>query len=330
MRVIITGGSGLIGRALTRSLVQDGHEVIVLSRNPGSAANKLPVGARAEGWDASSSRGWGHLVEGAGAIVNLAGESLAGDSLAALVFKRWTAKQRERILQSRLKAGKAVTEAVAEVREKPGVVIQASAVGYYGSRGDEVLTEESSPGSDFAARVCQAWEASTQEVEAMGVRRAIMRTGGSVLSLEGGSFPFMMLPFRLFVGGPLGDGRQWFSWMHIEDEVRGIRFLIENPEASGPFNFCSPESLRNRDFNRILGRVMGRPSWFPTPAFLLRLAFGDKMEILLGSQRQVPRRLQDFGFDWLFPTAEAALQNLLGKRRGSHLPRASSPQSLEK
>jgi len=313
MRVIISGGTGLVGRELARSLAEDGQEVIVLSRSPARAAKKLPAGVRAVAWDARSSKGWGELVEGAGAVVNLAGESLAGGSFTELVTRRWTAAQRERILLSRVRAGEAITQALVEARVKPPVLIQASAVGYYGSRGDEVLTEEAGPGSDFTAGVCRAWEASTQPVEELGVRRAVVRTAGSVLSLEGGSFPFMLLPYRLFAGGPLGSGRQWFSWIHIRDEARAIRFLIENPQAGGAFNLCAPEPLSNREFGRVLGKVLGRPSWLPVPAFALRLLFGAKAEILLASQRQVPKRLQELGFRWQFPQVEAALRELLEK-----------------
>ncbi len=311
MRVIITGGTGLIGKALTQNLVGGGHEVIVLSRNPGKHQEELLPGVQLAAWDGRTSAGWGGLVEGADVIVNLAGESLAGESFQALITKRWTVDQKRRILESRLNAGKAVVQAVRNAHQRPRVLIQASAVGYYGSRGDEILTEDSSPGSDFTAQVCQAWEASTAEVEQMGVRRAVIRTCGVVLSLEGGAFPFMLLPFRFFVGGPLGSGRQWFSWMHIADEVAAIRFLIDRPDASGPFNLASPEQLTNAEFSQLLGKVMKRPSFFPTPAIMLRLLFGEKAEVLLGSQREAVLRMQEMGFRWQFPSAEAALQDLL-------------------
>ncbi len=311
MRVIITGGTGLIGKALTQNLVGGGHEVIVLSRNPGKHQEELLPGVQLAAWDGRTSAGWGGLVEGADVIVNLAGESLAGESFQALITKRWTVDQKRRILESRLNAGRAVVQAVRNARQKPRILIQASAVGYYGSRGDEILTEDSSPGSDFTAQVCQAWEASTAEVEQMGVRRAVIRTCGVVLSLEGGAFPFMLLPFRFFVGGPLGSGRQWFSWMHIADEVAAIRFLIDHSDASGPFNLASPELLTNAEFSQLLGKVMKRPSFFPTPAIMLRLLFGEKAEVLLGSQREAVLRMQEMGFRWQFPSAEAALQDLL-------------------
>jgi len=204
-----------------------------------------------------------------------------------------------------------VVQAIREAEQKPQVLIQASAVGYYGDRGDEELTEESPPGQDDIAMICREWEAVASEVEGLGTRLAIIRTAGVVLSTEGGAFPFMLLPFKLFLGGPLGSGRQWFSWIHIEDEARAIRFLIENPQARGVFNLCAPVPTTNAEFSHTLGRVLKRPSFFPTPAFLLRLAFGEKAILLLGSQKQIPRRLLELGFEFRYPQAEVALRNLL-------------------
>lgn len=310
MRIIITGGSGLIGNALTTELVKDCREVIVLSRNPERV--NLPPGARAVKWDGKTTRGWAELVDGAYAVVNLAGESLAGDSLISLVTRRWSPAQKQLILESRLNAGKALVEAIQQARQKPAVLIQAGAVGFYGDRGDEILTEETSQGSDPIAEICRQWEQSTASVEAMGVRQAVIRTAGVVLSTRGGAFPFMLLPFRLFVGGPLGTGRQWFAWIHIADEVGAIRFLMDHPSASGPFNLVAPQSLTNGEFGRILGKVMRRPYYFPVPAFALRLAFGEKAFVLLGSQKQVPQRLTQLGYEFRFPQAEPALRDLLG------------------
>ena len=310
MRVIITGGTGLIGRALTESLVSAGHEVIILSRAPEKAAT-LPKGARAERWDGRTADGWGRLADGADAIVNLAGENIGGENMWALVTKRWTPDRKQLIRDSRVNAGAAVTEAVQAAQRKPHVVIQSSAVGYYGAHHDEEITEETPPGPDPMAQICLDWEAATAKVEAMGVRRAVIRTAGMVLSTHGGTLPFMMLPFKLFVGGPLGSGKQWISWTHIADEVRAIRFLIENPAASGAFNLCAPNPLRNADFGRVLGRVMRRPSYFPVPAFAMRLMMGEKATLVLEGQRQVPKRLQQMGFVFQFPEAEAALRDLM-------------------
>lgn len=301
MRVIITGGTGLIGRALANSLCADGHEVIILSRSLAQASN-LPAGARLATWDARSAAGWGQLADGADAIVNLAGENIGA--------ARWTPERKRRILESRLNAGQAVVQAVEAAAHKPGVVIQASGIGIYGPHGDEELTEESPPGDGFLERVAVQWEACTAPVETWGVRRAIIRSG-VVLSKEGGSLPRMVLPFRFFVGGPIGNGRQWFSWIHLADEVRAIRFLMEHPNASGPFNLCSPEPLTNAQFSRVIGHVMGRPAWLRVPAWAMRLLFGEMASILLTGQRAVPRRLLDLGFTFLFPRAEEALRDLL-------------------
>ena len=309
MRILITGGTGLIGTALTTSLAADGHEVIVLTRDPAKAVG-LPRNARAEKWDARTAQGWGALADGADAIVNLAGESIAGESIPAILFKRWSAKYKQQIVESRQRGGQALVEAVRAAKQKPRVLIQASAVGYYGSRGDEELTEASALGDDFTAHTCQTWEAATAEVEALGVRRVVIRTG-VVLSTAGGVLPMVMLPFRLFAGGPLGNGQQWFPWIHMSDEVNAIRFLIEQPQARGVFNLCAPAPVTNAQLSRALGRAMQRPSFVPGPAFALQLGLGEKAAIVLGSQRQLPRRLQELGFQFRYPTIEAALTHLL-------------------
>jgi uncharacterized protein (TIGR01777 family) len=301
MRVIITGGTGLIGRALAANLAADSHEVIVLSRRP-ERVSGLPSGVQVERWDGRTADGWGRLADEAEAIVNLAGENLSAG--------RWTARRKEAIVQSRVRAGQAVVEAVKAAAVKPGVVIQSSGVGYYGPCGDELLTEEAAGGSDFLAGVVVAWEASTAPVEAMGVRRAIMRTG-VVLSQKGGALPRMLLPFHFFVGGPLGSGRQWLSWIHIADQVAAVRFLIEQPQARGVFNSAAPNPLTNADFGRAIGRAMGRPAFMPAPGFALRLVLGEMATVVLDGQRAAPQRLLQLGFKFRFPDAESALRDVL-------------------
>ena len=314
MRVLISGGTGLIGRALSENLIADGHEVIVLTRSPERArsserARSLPDGVRVEGWDARTAQGWGHLADGAGAIVNLAGSSIAGEGFFP---SRWTEAQRRLIRDSRLNSSLAVMEAVTQAEQKPRVVIQASGVGYYGYRADETLTEEAGPGDDWAARfTAEEWEPSTAAVEEMGVRRAVARIG-LVLSTEDGALPRLLLPFRLFVGGPMGSGDQWFSWIHLQDQARALQFLIENEEAHGVFNTTAPNPVTNGELARIIGRAMGRPSWIPVPRFALRLAFGEVAEVVLKGQRAVPQRLLDLGFEFQFRAAEAAMKDLLG------------------
>ncbi len=301
MRVLITGGSGLIGHALSADLATAGHEVIVLSRRPEQVAG-LPSGVRAERWDSRTGQGWSSLINGDTAIVNLAGESLSAG--------RWTDESKQKILQSRLSAGQAVVQAVQAAPLKPSVVLQASAVGYYGPRGDEEVTEEAPPGSGFLPGVAVQWEASTAPVEAWGVRRVVTRSG-VVLSLKGGAFPRLLQPYRFFVGGPLGSGRQWFSWIHLADEAGAMRFLLENPAAQGAFNLTSLQPLTNAAFGKVLGRVLGRPSLIPVPALALRLLFGEMSTVLLDGQRVLPSRLLALGYQFRFPQAEVALRNLL-------------------
>ncbi len=301
MRVIITGGTGLIGRALAADLAAAGREVIVLSRNP-QRSPAMPPGVRLEKWDGRTAQGWGDLADGAEAIVNLAGESIAGG--------RWTAARKRRIRESRLAAGAAVVEAVVAARQKPHVVVQASGAGYYGPRGDELILEDTLPGTDFLGQLAVEWETSTAPVEAMGVRRVVVRTG-VVLSREGGALPRLILPFRFFVGGPLGRGRQWVPWIHITDEVRAVRFLMENPDAREPYNLTAPNPVPNAQMARVLGRVLGRPSWLPVPAPALRLLLGEMADVLLTGQRAVPQRLLEAGFIFRFPELDAALADLL-------------------
>jgi uncharacterized protein (TIGR01777 family) len=307
MRTIITGGTGLIGRALAKSLTSDGHEVIILSRAPERATN-LPDGARAERWDARTADGWGALVDGANAIVNLAGESLAGEGFFP---SRWTPERRRRILESRVNAGQAVVQAVQSASQKPDVVIQASAIGYYGPHDEEELTEESPPGDDFLAKVVIDWEAATEPVASMSVRHVPIRTG-LLLDKNEGALPRLLLPFRLFAGGPMGNGRQWNSWIHITDLVRAIRFLIENEDARGPFNLTAPNPVTNAQLGRTIGRVMRRPYYMPVPGPALRAAFGEVTTVVLDGQRVLPRKLTGLGFEFKFPQAEDALRNILG------------------
>ncbi len=309
MRVIVTGGTGMIGRALVADLAKDGHDVVVLTRNP-AKADDLPKGARALAWDAQTANGWDHEADGAGAIVNLAGESIAGEGFLP---SRWTPARKRRILESRVNAGKAVVDAITRASNKPAVLVQSSAVGYYGTQAlDDTrdLTEDAPAGNDFLADVCQQWEASTQAVESMGVRRAVARTG-VVLTLDGGVLPKLALPFHFFAGGPIGSGKQAFPWIHIHDEVKALRFLIENQNAWGPYNLSAPNVVTNAQFAKALGKAMGRPSFIPTPGIAFKLGFGELAELLLlKGQRAVPARLQQQGYQFTFPEAASALEDL--------------------
>lgn len=306
MRVIIAGGSGLIGRGLTDSLAEDGHEIIILTRSPGKVSG-LPRGVRAVSWDSHSTRGWGELADGADAIVNLAGASIKGEGFLP---SRWSAKRKQLIHQSRIDAGRAVAEAIKQVKVKPNVLVQASAVGYYGPRGDQPINENDPPGNDFLARVCVEWEASTAEVDALGVRRVVARTG-LPLSFKGGAFPLLVLPFKLFAGNWFGSGKQYYPWIHFEDHIAALRFLIENPNANGAFNLSAPNPVPDREFARTLGKVMRRPVWMPVPRFALQLALGEVATVVLDGQRAVPQNLTRFGFKHRYPDLEPALRNLL-------------------
>jgi uncharacterized protein (TIGR01777 family) len=306
MRVIITGGTGFIGRTLAAELAGGGYEVVLLSRDPARATG-LPAGIRVEKWDARTSQGWAALADGAVAIVNLAGENLAG---AGFFPDRWTDARKRILRQSRLDAGKAVMEAVGASQVKPRVVIQSSGIGHYGFVEDRLVTEADPPGDDFLARLTVDWEGSTAAVTEYGVRHVVIRSG-VVLSPDEGALRRLLLPYRLFVGGKMGGGRQGFSWIHPVDEVAAIRFLIENESASGPFNLCAPEPLTNAEFGAALGRVLGRPSWFPLPGFALKLTLGEVANTVLEGQCALPKKLLDLGFTFRFPTSEAALRDLL-------------------
>lgn len=307
MRVIITGGTGLIGRALSASLAPDGHEVIVLSRTP-ERATGVTEGVRVERWDGRTATGWALWADGADAIVNLAGANLAGEGFFP---SRWTDERKRLIRESRISAGRAVVAAVEQATAKPRVVIQASGIGYYGFHAEAQQTEGMPAGKDFLARFAdEEWEPSTAPVETMGVRRAIIRSG-VLLNAKEGALLRQMLPFRLFAGGPIGSGKQWLSWIHPADHIAAIRFLIDNEAASGPFNLCAPNPVTNAQFSRALGRVMNRPSWLPLPGLVMRLAFGEVSDLLLKGQRGTPKRLQELGFSFRYPVVEAALHDIV-------------------
>jgi uncharacterized protein (TIGR01777 family) len=235
MRVVITGATGFIGSALASELLAAGTDVIAVTRNPSRRPAGLPEGVRLAGWDGRTADGWGEEVSGSDAVINLAGENIASG--------RWTRKKKERILQSRLDAGNAVVAAVREADKKPSVVVQASAIGIYGDRSEDAVDESAPPGKGFLPETAVDWEASTAPVEEEGVRRVVIRTG-IVLGRNGGALPRLLTPFRFFMGGPLGSGRQGFSWIHLSDETGAIRFLIENENASGPYNLASPTPPR--------------------------------------------------------------------------------------
>lgn len=313
MRIIITGGTGLIGRQLTQALLAAGYEVVILTRDA-QAARDVPAAARVKQWDGATAEGWGELADGAYGIVNLAGAGIADG--------RWSSARKQTIRQSRINAGKAVMAAIESAATKPSVLIQASAVGYYGAEtGDDVLNEDHAPGSDFLAKVCFDWELATAAAPRAGVRRAVIRTG-IVLSNEGGAFPKLVMPFNFFAGGPLGDGKQWMPWIHWEDEIRAIQFLLENPQAAGAFNLCAPNPVRNAEMARTIGDIKGRPSFMPAPGFAMKTVFGEMSTVLLDGQRAAPQHLQQLGFAFKYATLAAAIRDLLD-------PGAATPAAPE-
>jgi len=302
-KVIVSGATGFIGTVLCSQLTARGYDVVVLSRNPERGAAHFSSNVTVIGWDARSAAGWAKQADGAHGIINLTGENIAAG--------RWTRSQKEKIRHSRLAAGRAIIDALAQVSTKPRVVIQASGIGYYGNRGDELLDETSSSGTGFLADVARDWERSTAQVEAMGIRHVIIRTG-IVLGPDGGFLSRVLLTFRLFMGGHIGSGRQWLSWIHIKDAVDAMCFLLEKPDLHGPFNLCSPNPLMAREFFHILGSAMGRPSWLPVPGFALRIMFGQMAEeLMLSGQRALPKRLLEAGFAFSYPEAGVALRDIV-------------------
>lgn len=301
MRVLIAGGTGLIGHVFASRLLASGDTVIVLSRNP-AAAQRMPAGTELHPWDARSSRGWAPLIEESDAVVNLAGENISSG--------RWTAARKKRILDSRVLAGVALTEATRAAKHKPRVLVQSSAIGYYGTERSTALEEVSPPGNDFLAHVCTAWEASTSEVEAMGVRRVVTRAA-VVLSRQGGAFLPLYYQARLFAAGPLGSGHQPFPWIHISDFVEAVRFFLTEERAQGVYNVVAPEIPTNAEFICSLAAAMGRPAVLRVPALPLRLVLGELAETLLRGQRPSSRRLTEMGFAFRFPGVQDALRDLL-------------------
>ena len=305
MRVIITGGSGLIGTAVTHQLLAQQHEVIVLSRSP--EKYHFPMGVQGVKWDGQTSGTWHTHINENTAIINLAGASVAGDGLFP---SRWTPQRKKIIRQSRLDAGQAVVAGIAASAHKPKLLIQASAVGYYGASDDTIKAESAPPGDDFLAGVCVDWEGSTAVVETMGVRRAVIRIG-LVLSLDGGPLPLLNLQYKLFAGGPFGNGRQWWPWIHIDDVAGAIIYLLENEASNGVYNLTAPNPLTNHHFGKALGKAAGRPHLIPVPAFALKLLLGETATVVLDGQRAVPQHLLEDGYSFKYTEAQAALNDLL-------------------
>jgi uncharacterized protein (TIGR01777 family) len=300
MNILITGGSGMIGRAFSRIMNEAGHEVRLLSRNPNHIV--LSGSVQVHAWDGRTADGWVHLAEEADAIVNLAGENLS--------TRRWSPAQKRRILSSRLQAGEAIITAIQNASRRPQVVMQASAIGYYGPLDDRMVDEVSPAGNDFLSGVCVDWENTTAGVAELGVRHVVIRTG-LVLDAQNGALARLLPAFRLFAGGPIGGGNQYWSWIHLMDQVRAMRFLLEKPDAQGIYNLTAPGPLPMADFGRELGRTLHRPYWLPIPALLLEIILGEMSTILLTGQRVIPKRLLEAGFEFYYPNLQKAFDALL-------------------
>ena len=295
MKITLTGGSGFIGQRLIEHLLQDGHSLHAVGRRPPDA----PV--RFSEWDANGGAVPTEAIEGADAIVHLAGEPIA---------QRWNSAVKKRIRDSRIFGTRAIVEAVSKLHQRPQTFLCASAIGYYGDRADEILDEQSSRGSGFLSDVCGEWEREARAAGNLGLRVVMLRFG-IVLGKEGGALKQMLPPFRMGVGGPTASGRQWMSWIHVDDLIEAILFSLRNGSLFGPINATSPNPVRNQEFAKSLGEALRRPAVIHTPVFALKLLLGEAAEIALMSQRVAPRALERAGFQFRYPEIHNALRNAI-------------------
>jgi uncharacterized protein len=296
MNILVTGASGLIGSALVSSLTSTGHAVTRLVRSPPKP------GERAAYWDPMAGTIEASAFEGVDAVVHLAGENIA---------TRWTAEKKRKIRDSRVRGTQVLCEALAQLAAPPKTLVSASAIGYYGDRGDAILTEDSGPGTGFLAEVCRAWEAATEPAQRSGIRVVQLRLG-VVLSAAGGALAKMLPPFRLGLGGVLGTGQQYMSWIALDDVIGTIQHAILTDALQEPANAVAPQAVTNREFTKTLGQVLGRPTLFPMPAFAARLMFGEMADaLLLASARVQPAKLLAAGYSFRYPELEAALRHVL-------------------
>ena len=300
MKIMIFGGTGLIGTALRKSFQKDNHEIVVVSRK----SDGISPAYKTISWDPESII---HEMVDTDAVINLAGASISGSNPFLM---RWTSNRKNEILNSRLEAGKNITEAIRKSPQKPEVLIQASAIGYYGNTGSIPVEETDLPGVDFLADVCQVWEESTSAVETFGVRRVTIRIG-LVLSGDGGLLPLLILPFKLYLGGKIGTGKQLMSWIHISDVVQAIIYLVGNPQTVGIYNLTAPNPVENQELAKFLKKSTRKPAWLPLPAWVLKVVLGEAATLALDGREVLPKRLLEAGYQFRYPSILPALDSII-------------------
>lgn len=305
MKIAITGATGLVGSRLVSKLNEAEHQLVIFTRNRDKAKRLFPQEAFSNleivKYTPQASGDWQEKISGCDAVVNLAGEPIA---------ERWTKAQKEAIMASRQLVTKKLVEAIAQAEQKPQVLVSGSAIGYYGTSETATFEEDSSPGDDFLAQVCQQWEAEAEKVTEFGVRLVILRIG--IVLANGGALGKMIGPFKMFAGGPIGSGRQWFSWIHRDDLVNLIVEAIERNDMSGAYNATAPNPVRMSQLCQTLGEVMNRPSWLPVPDFVLEVMLGDGAKVVLEGQQVLPKKTQAAGFNYQYPEIEPALAEIVG------------------
>lgn len=299
MKVAIAGGTGFVGSRLVERLLAEGHQVLILTRNPASA--KPAPNVEVVAYNPKESGAWQQSISGCDAVVNLAGEPIAE--------KRWTPEHKKEIINSRKIGTQKIVEAISKANPKPSVLVSASAIGYYGISETATFEESSPSGNDFLAQVCQEWEAEAQKVKDTGTRLVIVRIG--IVLAMGGAIGKMIPPFKMFAGGPIGTGKQWFSWIHRDDLVNLILFALKQREVEGVLNATAPNPVRMNEVSQTLGEVLNRPSWLPVPAFALEVLLGDGAQVVLEGQQVLPKRTITQGFDYQYPTLKQALEEFL-------------------
>jgi uncharacterized protein (TIGR01777 family) len=302
MKILITGGTGFVGTQLTSRLIKDNHEVTILTRSLKGAKSSSPGISCLEG-DPTRKGPWQEAIKNHDAVINLAGAS---------IFSKWTEEHKKAVRESRVNTTRNIVEGIPSHHGKSFTLFSTSAVGYYGFCGDEELVEDSPPGNDFLARIAKEWEGEDLKARDRGARVAITRFG-IVMGEKGGALSQMIPLFKKYIGGPIGSGKQWFSWVHIKDLSEAFTFLLKHPEISGPVDVCSPNPVRNKDLAKALGKALHRPSFIPAPGFMVKWVLGEFGSVILEGQRVIPRRLLENGFVFQYPDIEKALQGIVGQ-----------------